>query len=156
MEPLISLVLNNTDFLNFMIGCIGAFAPEAYRLYNLRTEPELEWSWQYFLFSIPFIIVGGFIAWSLDPQTKWAAFYGGLSAPLLITTVMKDIAKAEKDIAKAEKELAPVENSVEKPREILYNTGVRRDGHPGRTTGAGTPLWGGINTYNFQNFLKGI
>ncbi len=95
----------NIDF-NFLIGCAGAFAPEALRLYNLRTQKTtLSFSWKYLAYLIPFILVGGFIAWILEPTSKWAAFYSGLTAPVLLTTVMKDTAKAQKELDKIEGEL---------------------------------------------------
>jgi hypothetical protein len=100
---------------NFWIGCVGAAAPEALRLYNLRSQPVFRWSWGYLLFSIPFLIVGGFIAWVLEPSTRWAAFYSGLTAPVLLTTVLKDTAKAQKELEEVEKE----RNQIQREREEL-------------------------------------
>jgi hypothetical protein len=74
----------------FVIGCIGATAPEVVRLYNLRSEPRFQWSWGYLLYSIPFILLGGFIAWILEPSSKYAAFYAGISTPVLVTAVAKN------------------------------------------------------------------
>jgi len=74
----------------FVIGCIGATAPEIVRLYNLRSEPRFQWSWGYVLYSIPFILLGGFIAWILEPSSKYAAFYAGISTPVLVTAVAKN------------------------------------------------------------------
>jgi hypothetical protein len=74
----------------FVIGCIGATAPEVVRLYNLRSEPRFQWSWGYVLYSIPFILLGGFIAWILEPSSKYAAFYAGISTPVLVTAVAKN------------------------------------------------------------------
>jgi hypothetical protein len=74
----------------FVIGCIGATAPEIVRLYNLRSEPRFQWSWGYLLYSIPFILLGGFIAWILEPSSKYAAFYAGISTPVLVTAVAKN------------------------------------------------------------------
>ena len=90
---------------NFLIGCLGAASPEALRLYNLRTQPILRWSWSYLIYSIPFILIGGSIAWILEPTTKWAAFYSGLTAPILLTTAMKDNVKAQKELQYAETEI---------------------------------------------------
>jgi hypothetical protein len=98
---------------NFWIGCIGAAAPEALRLYNLRSQPVFRWSWGYLMFSIPFLIVGGFIAWVLEPSTRWAAFYSGLTAPVLLTTVLKDTAKAQKELEEAEKERDKIQQERE-------------------------------------------
>lgn len=99
---------------NFWIGCIGAAAPEALRLYNLRSQPVFRWSWGYLMFSIPFLIVGGFIAWVLEPSTRWAAFYSGLTAPVLLTTVLKDTAKAQKELEEVEKERDQIQQEREK------------------------------------------
>jgi hypothetical protein len=75
----------------FVIGCIGATAPEIVRLYNLRSESsKFQWSWGYVLYSIPFILLGGFIAWILEPSSKYAAFYAGISTPVLVTAVAKN------------------------------------------------------------------
>ncbi|MBD1996159.1 hypothetical protein H6G00_05940 [Leptolyngbya sp. FACHB-541] len=100
---------------NFWIGCVGAAAPEALRLYNLRSQPVFRWSWGYLIFSIPFLIVGGFIAWVLEPSTRWAAFYSGLTAPVLLTTVLKDTAKAQKELEEVEKE----RDQIQREREEL-------------------------------------
>ena len=93
----------NVD-INFLIGCLGAFAPETWRLYNLRSKAVFKWSWGYIFFSIPFLLMGGFIAWILEPSNKWSAFYSGLTTPILLTTVMKDTAKAQRELEKVEKE----------------------------------------------------
>jgi len=82
---------------DFVIGLLGALAPESWRLYNLRNQPQLPWSWRYVVFTLPFLLVGGAIAYVLEPSTKWGAFYAGLTAPILLTTVMKDTAKAQQE-----------------------------------------------------------
>lgn len=103
----------STAVINFLIGCGGAVAPEALRLYNLRAQPSLRWSWQYVLLSLPFVLVGGVITWVSDPTSKWAAFYTGLSTPVLLTTALKDTAKAQKDLEDIEKELDKVKQERE-------------------------------------------
>jgi len=77
------------DFINtnFWVGCIGALAPEAYRLYKLRTNAVFKWNPGYIVCTIPFVIIGGFIASLSEPTAEWAAFYSGLSAPILITPI---------------------------------------------------------------------
>ena len=97
---------------NFAIGCVGAIAPEAFRLYNLRTQTVLRWSGSYLMFSIPFIFIGGFVAWVLEPTTKWAAFYSGLTAPVLLTTAMRDAAKAQKDLTSTQAEIKELEQKL--------------------------------------------
>jgi hypothetical protein len=89
---------------NFLSGCVGAIAPAALRLYNLRTEPVFRWSPSYLVCIIPFIFIGGCVAWFLEPTTKWAAFYSGLTAPVLLSTALKDSVKAQKDLAEIQNE----------------------------------------------------
>ena len=74
----------------FLVGGVGAIAPEIVRLYNLRFQPKLRWSWGYILFSIPFVLLGGFVAWILEPSNYYAAFYSGISTPVLVTTIAKN------------------------------------------------------------------
>ncbi len=91
---------------DFVIGLLGALAPESWRLYNLRNQPQVPWSWRYLVFTIPFLGMGGAIAYVLEPSTKWGAFYAGLTAPILLTTVMKDTAKAQQEYEAIAQELA--------------------------------------------------
>ena len=74
----------------FAIGCIGALAPEIIRLYNLRNEQELSWSWFYVIISFVFMLLGGVIAWILPATSYWGAFYVGVSTPVVVTTIIKD------------------------------------------------------------------
>jgi hypothetical protein len=78
------------SFETFGVGCIGAAAPEIVRLYNLRLKPEFRWSWGYLLFSIPFILLGGFVSCLLEPTSKYAAFYAGISTPILISSIARN------------------------------------------------------------------
>jgi hypothetical protein len=96
------MVFSSPEFQYFLTGCAGAIAPESWRLYNLRTNHTFRWSWGYVACTIPFIVVAGFIAWILDPSNGWAAFYSGLTAPVLITAAMKDTAKAQKELSELE------------------------------------------------------
>ena len=99
------------DFINtnFWVGCIGALAPEAYRLYKLRTNAVFKWNPGYIVCTIPFVIIGGFIASLSEPTAEWAAFYSGLSAPILINTAAKDSAKVEKELVTTKKEIEGLE-----------------------------------------------
>jgi hypothetical protein len=110
-------ISTTVNLANFWIGCVGAIAPEAFRLYNLRTQPVLRWSLSYLIFSIPFILIGGFVAWALEPTTKWAAFYSGLTAPVLLTTAMKDAAKAQKELISTQTEIKELENKLNNSEE---------------------------------------
>ena len=82
--------MNSPTFNPFLIGCIGALAPEIIRVYKLRLSPTVQWSWGYLLFSVPFILLGGFMAYILEPTTNYAAFYTGVSTPFIVTTLAKD------------------------------------------------------------------
>jgi hypothetical protein len=77
----------------FLLGLTGGIAPEALRLYSLRTRAnEFRWSWAYILLSMPFWLVSGVVAVVLPAVTTWGAFYAGLSAPVVITTALKQAA----------------------------------------------------------------
>lgn len=82
--------MSSPTFNPFLIGCIGALAPEIIRVYKLRLSPAVRWSWGYLLFSFPFILLGGFMAYILEPTTSYAAFYTGVSTPFIVTTLAKD------------------------------------------------------------------
>jgi len=112
------------DFINtnFWVGCIGALAPEAYRLYKLRTNAVFKWNPGYIVCTIPFVIIGGFIASLSEPTAEWAAFYSGLSAPILINTAAKDSAKVEKELVTTKKEIEGLElksSETQKQKQIL-------------------------------------
>lgn len=77
-------------YLIFILGLIGALAPEAVRLYSIRNEPEkFKWSGFYVVVSMLFAILGGIIAVVLPATTYWGALYVGISSPVLINTVVK-------------------------------------------------------------------
>jgi hypothetical protein len=104
--------MSSPTFNPFLMGCIGALAPEIIRIYNLRLSPTLRWSWSYLLFSFPFILLGGFMAYILEPTTSYAAFYTGVSTPFIVTTLVKDsehIAKPAAGTVKDRRTDDPVE-----------------------------------------------
>ncbi len=75
-----------SDLTTFGLGMIGACAPEILRLYNIRHHPEqFSWSKFYLIASFAFALLGGIVALILPATTPWAAFYAGVSAPVLIT-----------------------------------------------------------------------
>ena len=112
---------------NFLIGCVGAAAPEIWRLYNLRHFPRVKWSWQYFLYSIPFIALGGFIASILEPANNWTAFYTGLTTPVLLTTAMKDNNQARRELLKAQAELEWLEKELEEIKQEQENVKRKKE-----------------------------
>ena len=74
----------------FLIGMVGAMAPEIVRLYQLRTRPsQFKWSWFYVLVSILFACLGGTIALALPATSYWGALYAGISTPVLINAVLQ-------------------------------------------------------------------
>jgi hypothetical protein len=75
--------------LAFIVGVLGAAAPEIMRLYNLRTNPKFQWRASYFLMSLPFFLLGGIVALILPSTTYYGAFYAGLTAPVTINAVVK-------------------------------------------------------------------
>jgi len=118
--------MNHSTFNPFLIGCIGALAPEILRLYNLRLKPDFQWSWGYLIFSFPFILLGGFIAYILEPTTSYAAFYTGVSTPFIVTMLAKDSEREAKTIQRLsrDKELleAELQNLQQSPSLSLDKT----------------------------------
>lgn len=96
--------MNHPTFNPFLIGCIGALAPEIIRLYKLRFSPTVRWSWGYLVVSAPFVLLGGFMAYILDPATSYAAFYTGVSTPFIVTTLAKDSERDGKVIQRLTRE----------------------------------------------------
>ncbi len=74
--------------LAFVVGMVGALAPEVVRLYSLRTKGESLTAF-YFGISLIFAALGGFIAVILPSTTLWGAFYAGISAPIVVSTAAK-------------------------------------------------------------------
>ena len=75
----------------FLIGSIGALAPEVVRLYALATGGKtMAWSPGFYIpISLVFAALGGFIAMILPSENVQSAFYAGIATPVLITTVLK-------------------------------------------------------------------
>ena len=100
--------MNTPTFHPFLIGCIGALAPEIIRLYKLRSSPVVSWSWGYLLVSIPFVLLGGFMAYILEPTSNYAAFYTGVSTPFIVTTLAKE----------SEREAQAIQHLIKENQEI--------------------------------------
>jgi hypothetical protein len=76
--------------LIFLFGCAGSLAPEVVRLYHLRTKGSAkDFSLFYILISIFYSLLGGCVAFILPAMNFYAAFYAGVSAPIMITTAVK-------------------------------------------------------------------
>ena len=78
------------DATIFGLGCLGALAPEIVRLYKIRSNPRVEWTWFYFLTSCLFAGLGGTVAWLLSTVSYWAAFAAGAATPLILTVLLRD------------------------------------------------------------------
>jgi hypothetical protein len=70
----------------FGLGCVGALAPEIYRLYALR-EKTMTFSLWYILISAAFAMLGGVAAIILPAINYRAAFYAGITTPAMLSTI---------------------------------------------------------------------
>ncbi len=78
------------DYDIFVIGSVGAIAPEILRFYKLRDSLTLKLSLGYILISIVFVLLGGFMTYILKPSSYYAAFYSGISTPFIINSIAKE------------------------------------------------------------------
>ena len=88
----------------FLVGTVGAAAPEILRLWTIaRNRQTFTWSWFYLVISIIFACLGGFIALILPSDNVRAAFYAGLSTPVIINTALKKVGGEQnrKNVTKA-------------------------------------------------------
>jgi hypothetical protein len=70
---------------SFLLGCLGALAPEVVRLYTIKHKPEeFRWSAFYIVVSLLFAVLGGVVALLLPATTYWGAMYAGVSTPTLL------------------------------------------------------------------------
>jgi hypothetical protein len=90
----------------FVCGCIGAMAPEIVRLYKLRYRPP-EFRKSYFLISIVFSVLGGFVAVILPATTPWGAFYAGVSLPIITSASFGKPPKYVQELALGTTSLRP-------------------------------------------------
>ncbi len=89
------------NWLFFMLGTVGAIAPEVVRLYQIRTKPsQFRWSRYYIIISVIFALLGGVCALVLPATTLWGAFYAGISTPLVINTGLKTPARLKRPPAR--------------------------------------------------------
>ena len=77
----------------FLVGCLGAVAPEVIRAYKHREVYKKEavnlkqYGVLYFLISVVFFLLGGVVAIVLDAATYYAAFYVGVAAPVIVSAI---------------------------------------------------------------------
>jgi len=108
----------------FVIGCIGALAPEILRLYNLRTNPQFEWSWFYLGISVCFALLGGLIAWILPTTTYYGAFYAGVATPVIVSTILR---RADLTTVNSEEIRHVIREELQELRDILELIRKARD-----------------------------
>ncbi len=74
----------------FILGCVGAIAPEIIRLYKLRRKApkELFTFWVY-VASLLYAGFGGLVAITLPAVNVGAAFYAGITTPTLISAIAR-------------------------------------------------------------------
>ncbi len=77
----------------FLLGALGAVAPEIVRLYSIATGrgQGFTWSWSYIGISFAFACLGGVVAVLLPSENVRAAFYAGISTPVIINTAAKKV-----------------------------------------------------------------
>jgi hypothetical protein len=76
--------------VTFLLGMLGALAPEIVRVYAIRHDPsKFRWSWFFLVVSLAFAALGGVLALVLPATTYWAAVYVGVSTPVLVSSMVK-------------------------------------------------------------------
>jgi len=85
----------------FILGFIGAIAPEIVRLYKIRLKHYCKVPWTYWLFSLLFSLLGGLLTLLIPATTPWGAFYIGLAAPVIISTATGKTPKSGRSISTA-------------------------------------------------------
>ncbi|MET8448060.1 hypothetical protein [Streptomyces sp. NPDC005209] len=74
----------------FLLGMVGALAPEIVRVYEIRSDPSrFQWSWFYVAASLAFAGLGGVLALILPATTYWGALYIGVSTPVLVNSMVR-------------------------------------------------------------------
>lgn len=73
----------------FLMGAVGALAPEIVRLYNIRQQPEGAFSTYYLLISAAFAALGGILAVILPAPNLLGAFHAGVTTPVLINAALR-------------------------------------------------------------------
>jgi hypothetical protein len=76
----------------FVLGFVGACAPEIVRLYHLRAKPppRKQFSAFYFLISLVYGGLGGVVALVLPAVTYYGAFYAGVTLPCTFSAMLRN------------------------------------------------------------------
>lgn len=89
----------------FLLGFLGAIAPEIYRTYQKRDQalPKKFSRFSFYVLSIIYAGMGGLIALACHPTSELAALYSGFAWPFIISgaTHHKESAKDKKLAANA-------------------------------------------------------
>jgi hypothetical protein len=92
----------------FLLGMVGALAPELVRLYSIKSNPkEFRWSWFYLIVSMLFAGLGGLIALVLPATTYWGALYAGVSTPVLVNTILRKAGEGSDEEVKRARAMLP-------------------------------------------------
>jgi hypothetical protein len=77
--------------LVFLLGCLGALAPEILRLYKERWQlKNLRFSLGYFAISAVYASLGGVMALILQPSNMRTAIYAGLTLDVTLSAIAKN------------------------------------------------------------------
>jgi len=75
----------------FLLGCVGALAPDVVRLYKGKyRRPTSKRALLRMCLALMFALLGGVVAWIMPATTLDGAFYAGVSLPVLVMTVAKE------------------------------------------------------------------
>jgi hypothetical protein len=75
----------------FLLGGVGALAPDIVRIYNLRETGEFgQFTVGYLLASLGMAVIGAVVAWALPATTARSALFAGIAAPAIISTVVRN------------------------------------------------------------------
>jgi hypothetical protein len=86
----------------FLLGVLGALAPEIYRLYRLRGRlHRMTFSGSFFVISILYALMGGVIALILPAVTYYGAFYAGITWPVAVSAALHHRPRADGSVALA-------------------------------------------------------
>lgn len=76
--------------LVFLLGTLGALAPEIVRLHALlRSGRAPRFRWGYWLISTVYAALGGVLAVILPAVNLYAAFYAGVTLPVTISAMLR-------------------------------------------------------------------
>jgi hypothetical protein len=86
----------------FLLGMVGALAPEIVRVYGLRqTWGKERFSLGYWIISAVYAALGGVLAVILPAVNLYAAFYAGVTTPVTISAMVRQKRKRTLALANA-------------------------------------------------------